>query len=372
MHIRTILAIARKDAIDILLNKSTLFLLLTPIFLALVFFFISTLIGSHTDQLLIYDPGGSSMEQAISGAFTNPQIVQANSAADVAAAFGPDGSHKSSSYALGLVIPAGFDSSLSAGSHPQVNLYLNGDDINNQEALLLRNTVSNYARAVASPQPPITLTSAIINPPSNMNIGVDLGKSYAATSLLVSFLVGSALMPGLLIEEKEKKTIRVLMVSPASFNDIVLGKLLIVLVYQLILSGIVLAIQGGYTGQVALVLLYALLGSCFGLALGLLFGCIFQTTAAAGGVGGIVGFIYILPGIFIGQLGQLIGSNPVAQAIKILPTYYVADGAYNALTSQSTLSGNLLDVSVIVASTIVILAIAVWILRRQAAVAAAI
>ena len=37
MHIRSILAIARKDALDILLNKATLTLLLSPILLAVLF-----------------------------------------------------------------------------------------------------------------------------------------------------------------------------------------------------------------------------------------------------------------------------------------------------------------------------------------------
>ncbi|MGB8345384.1 MAG: ABC transporter permease, partial [Ktedonobacteraceae bacterium] len=163
-----------------------------------------------------------------------------------------------------------------------------------------------------------------------------------------------------------------LMVTPASFSDVIMGKLLIVLVYQLLLSGIVLAIQGGYTGNIPLVLLYTLLGACFGLALGLLFGSIFQTTTAAGGVSGVVSFIYFLPVLFVGQLGQLLGNGPFVQVVKVLPTYYMADGISNAMMSQGTFADALLDISVTLGSAIVLLAIATWALRRQAAVVATI
>jgi len=372
MHLRNILAIARKDALDILLNKSTLAGLLTPIFLALVFLLITVLVGNHTTEILVYNPGNSGVVSMVSNAFSDSQVIQANSPADVAAQFGANDTHKSSSYAIGMVIPAGFESSLRAGQRPQLSLYINGDDVGTQQSLLVQTAITSYSRTVASPRPPLILAAATINPPSDTKIGFDLGRIYAVASLMVSFITGLVLMPNLLIEEKEKKTLRMLMVTPASFSDVILGKLLVVLVYQLILSGIVLAIQGGYTGDIPLVLLYTLLGACFGLALGLLFGSVFQTTTAAGGVSGVVSFIYFLPVLFVGQLGQLLGGGPFVQAIKALPTYYMADGISNAMTSQGTFANALLDISVTLGSIVVLLAIATWALRRQAAVVAAI
>jgi ABC-2 type transport system permease protein len=372
MHPRSVLAIARKDAIDILVNKSTMTILIMPIAMALLFLLISKLVGSHTTNVLVYNPGQSRVVQVVSGAFNSVKITQVNSPADVTAAFGADGSHKDASYDVGLIIPADFDSALQSGGHPQVSLYTNGSNIDRSESQLLSAALTNYARTVAHPQPPLALSTAMINPPSNTNVGDLLGTYYGAVSLLVSFIVGTSLMPGLLIEEKEKKTLRMLMVTPASFTDVIMGKLLIALVYQLVLSTIVLAIQGGFTGHVSLVLLYMLLGSCFSLALGLLFGGIFSTASTAGAVGGMLTFIYIIPAIFTGPLASLMGSSPVAQIVKVLPTYYMADGAYNAMQSQGSFNSNLLDISVILGSALVLVLITAWVLRRQSSVAAAI
>ncbi len=48
MHPRIIRAIARKDALDLLLNKQTLFMLLTPIIMALLFLFLGNILSGST------------------------------------------------------------------------------------------------------------------------------------------------------------------------------------------------------------------------------------------------------------------------------------------------------------------------------------
>jgi ABC-2 type transport system permease protein len=373
MHIRSILAIARKDALDILLNKSTLTILLTPIFLAVLFVVIGRLLGGHTTNALVYNPARSGVEQVIDGAFSDIKVTYTNSPADVAAAFGPDGSHKTTTYALGLVVPADFETSLRSGSHPQLNLFVDGGQVNNPQRQLLLSALADYSRSVANPQPPANITVATVNPPSSTNNAVqDIGQIYAVAVLLSSFLVGTTLVPGLLAEEKEKKTLRMLMVSPASFADVVAGKLLVGLIYQLVLAIIAVGITGGLVGQVPLLLFFLLLGSFFGVSLGLLVGSIFQTTTATGAFSGMISIIYVLPVFFVGSFGQLLGNNPFSQAIKGLPTYYIADGAANAIRAQSTFNGTVLDISIVLASIVALFLVAVWLLRRQAVVASTI
>ena len=157
-------------------------------------------------------------------------------------------------------------------------------------------------------------------------------------ALLGSLLVGTGLVPNLLVEEKEKKTLRMLMVSPASFADVIVAKLLVGLFYQFLLALVAIAITGGFGigGQIPQLLVFTLLGSLFSISVGLLIGSIVNTTNAAGASGGAMSFLYVLPLFFVGPLAQLLGSSPVTQLIKILPTYYIADGAANAVTNAKT------------------------------------
>jgi ABC-type multidrug transport system permease subunit len=144
--------------------------------------------------------------------------------------------------------------------------------------------------------------------------------------------------------------------------------LLVGLVYQLLLAILVLTIKGGIVGQVPLLLFFALLGSIFSVSLGLLIGSIFQTTTAAGAFSGMISFIYILPIFFVGPFALLLAGNSFAQTIKVLPTYYLADGVANAIQTQSTFNGTVLDIGIVLASIVVLFLIAVWSLRRQAAI----
>ncbi len=374
MHPRLILAIARKDALDILLNKSTLSLLISPILLALLFLGIGSLLGSKTTNVLVYNPGKSAVEGVLKSAYQDIKITYVNAPEEVSSAFGPDGTHKNSTYALGLVVPADFESSLRAGGHPQLQLFLNGDSTSNQQRTLLQGAIANYSRTIANPQPPANITVATINPPKVIDTGTyDVNIMYSSAILLISFLAGTSLVPGLLVEEKEKKTLRMLMVTPASFTDVVIGKLLVGLGYQLLLTIVVVGIQGGYIGQIPVILLFALLGSCFSVSLGLLAGSLFQTTTTAGMFAATVSsIIYTVPIFFVGLFYQILGDNPFTPIVKALATYYIADGVTKALQNIGTWSNLREDISVVIASIILLLALATWGLRRQASVAAAI
>jgi len=371
MHPRIIRAIARKDALDLLLNKQTLFMLLTPIIMSFLFLFLGTVIGGSPTEILVYDPGyqasqPAGVEQVLKGAFSNVHFTQAGSAQEVADAFGANGTQKKSSYSVGLVVPADVEASLRAGQQPTLQLYINGDDVSNQQSLLLQSALANYSRAVVSPSP-IALSASTINPPASNSVGDALAGFYALTALLSSFFIGMAVAPGLIIEEKEKKTLRMLMVSPASWADVIAAKLLVALVYQLVLALVVLGIVKGFTGQVPLVLLFTLLGSLFSVSLGALTGSIFKTQAASGAFSGLGVFIFIAP-LFFSDLLGFMGDNPFSQLIKVLPAYWLGDGVIKALQNRATLDNVLLDVGIVLGSTLLIFLISVWGLRRQASV----
>ncbi len=229
MHTRNILAIARKDALDILLNKTTLFFLLSPIIIAALFALIGGLLASKntSTELLIYNPGHSAVEQFVGNVLQTIPITHAHSADEVASSFGPQGSHKDISYILGLVVPSNFDESLRAGGHPKLELYINDTYLSDNYEQLLRHTLSDYARGITNPQTPLSFAVTTVNQPTTSNFVLDYTQRYAMAGLLYSLTIGIAFVPGLMVEEKEKKTMRMLMVSPASWSDVVLGKLLV-------------------------------------------------------------------------------------------------------------------------------------------------
>ena len=59
MHPRLIWAVARKDILDLWMNKATMGGLLFPIFLSLLYLLIGKMVGNRMTDLLIYNPGDS-------------------------------------------------------------------------------------------------------------------------------------------------------------------------------------------------------------------------------------------------------------------------------------------------------------------------
>jgi ABC-2 type transport system permease protein len=368
MHIHAIIAIARKDAHDVILNKTTIFMLLCPIFIAILFTIINGLMTTGSTQLLIYNPSNSPVQEIVSSYFQHAKVVTASSASEVAAAFGPNGVHKNSPYAMGLIVPPDFEAQIRQGQHPQLQLYVNGSQMNAHSSQVMSNLLTAYASSVATPHP-LRLSIVTINPSSGASV-LDIGTVDITMSLLFSLLVGISLVSNLLIEEREKKTLRMLMVSFASFTDMVLGKLLVALGYQLLISCLVIAIQRGFFGNVPVLVLFALLGAGFALSLGLLAGSLFQSNGALGGFTAIVSLVLVLSGFTVGSLASLLGSGgPFFQIMKILPTYYIAQGAYEALNNQSNLNNILFNASMVLAWAIILCLGAAWLLRCQAQVA---
>jgi hypothetical protein len=66
----------------------------------------------------------------------------------------------------------------------------------------------------------------------------------------------------------------------------------------------------------------------------------------------------------------LLGNSLVGRLVRFIPTYYIADGAINALQNAGTLGSNLLDAGVSLDNTLILFAVSVWVLHRQLSVLA--
>jgi len=370
MRLRSILAVARKDALDLLLNKSTLSVLLIPILVAVLFAFLGVALTVRPTNLLVYNPDGSAVEQVLRDAFTDAQVTLAGSAAQVRGAFPAGSGHAALPYAAGLIVPPHFEASLRAGEPAHLELYVAGDQVSSQQRQLLERALSDYSRSVISPASPVQITAVSVDPSISGSFGSQSGAFYAMLSLMAALVVGTSLVPNLLIEEKEQGTLRMLLVSPASLADVVAGKLLVGLAYQLVLGLGTLGVQRAFTGQTPLVLLFLLVGSCLGIALGLLVGSIFKTASAGGPFTGLMALLYIFPAIFVGPLGQFFQSDTIQQIIQVLPSYYLASGLFAALQGRATFADALFDLAVVLLTALAFFLAAVWVLWRQTRVLA--
>ena len=111
-------------------------------------------------------------------------------------------------------------------------------------------------------------------------------------------MVGIFVVPYLLVEEKEKGTLKAVLVSPATYADVVAGKGLVGLFYALLVAVILLLLNGGFGGNVVITLLSVVLGSIFLVQVGLLMGAAFKAINQVNSWSSIVMIVLMLPGMF--------------------------------------------------------------------------
>jgi hypothetical protein len=56
---------------------------------------------------------------------------------------------------------------------------------------LVQSAIASYGRSLANAQPPVDITTTVINPPSPTNAGVELRGLYVPLALLLSLAVGT-------------------------------------------------------------------------------------------------------------------------------------------------------------------------------------
>jgi ABC-type transport system involved in multi-copper enzyme maturation permease subunit len=159
--------------------------------------------------------------------------------------------------------------------------------------------------------------------------------SMISISLMTMILLmGLAMVPLLFIEEKENHTIDALLVSPARFWQIVVGKLIAGGVYCLVAASIVLLFNYRMVVHWELMIVTVLLGTCFTVALGLLMGMIFENAAS---MGLWTSLLTIL--LLFSPLVQTMGSGKIPQAIYTTLSWVPSSAMYQMITQA--MIGNL-------------------------------
>lgn len=374
MNLRVIRAIMAKDLKDVVKNKTTLYGLMTPIFLALLYLLISTLQRPGPTVIIAYNPDNVPISQTLGLRPTDElQVQSANSPADVRSAM-----HAAApSQDFGVVIPANTIADAKAGKQPQIELYINAtkqkDEIGRQRTEIY---FDNYFAAQANQQPPIKLVSETVNQPPDANKNPmskffsnpnALGTFYAGFTLaLTPIIIGMLVLPVLLVEEKEKKTLRFVLTTPARTSEVVIAKAAIGFIYSLLLATLVLLINSGSVTDLLLVIVFVVIGSLFGVAMGVIIGAFFNNVQSVNTWAGMLMTVMMLPGIFV-----IFGvTGIVSILLKIIPSYWLMDGTIGAAMGSLDFGSAALDLGLSIAVVVVILAISMLLLRRRSLEAA--
>ncbi len=171
----------------------------------------------------------------------------------------------------GLLIPAGFDAGLDAGSPPSIQLvvgWANRGDIETLETEL-----AERGSELLGLDEPLSIESQIVYPPTG---GFQMVGFLGLASVMVITMIGLYLVPHLLIEEKRSKTLDALLVAPATIRQVVAGKTLAGMFYVFVSAVIVFLSSWSAVVHWEIAALFALAAGLVSTTLGLVIGTLFE------------------------------------------------------------------------------------------------
>ncbi len=354
-NVRIVGAIAAKDIVDAIRNKATLSIILGVGVLVLSSMAFPMLVRLQgTPFAVIYDPGRSTLIRALT-AREEFRLRIVESQDEMEAAVGG-----ASELALGLVIPEGFKEAAGTGGRVEMAGYVphwaDPDEVAAQVAFF-EGVLSEASWQTVS----IDVAGRAAYPSAD-----DMGYPHmVVTSLVIAVLtVGLAMVPYLLLEEKGTHTFDALMVSPARYDQIVMGKALAGLVYCLTAGAVVLAINAQWVVHWWLVAVAVGLGAGFAVMLGLLLGSLFDNVSSVTVWMALLLMLLQVP-IFLVGLDTSTWSSWLRAAFLGLPSVALdklAAAAMLGALDDVNLGGS---VALLLGSTLMVAVLVVWRIRRE-------
>jgi ABC-type Na+ efflux pump permease subunit len=286
--LRIIRAIVAKDMLEALKNKIILSILLGTALVVVNGALLPLLLerGSKP-SMVVYDQGRSMILRALTGE-ESFRLVIVESEAEMEE-FVTDGPGTW----MGLVIPADFDQRAGGGQAIELEGYIAhwaDEGKTSQWAAFFEKQLGLATWGTVTIEP----AGKVLYP------AADAGGQIAInlTTLIIAVTaIGVALVPMLLVEEKESHTLEAVLVSPARFNQVIIGKALVGLTYCLIAAGVVILFNRHRIVHWDIVLLASLLTAAFAVALGILVGVLSDNPTSAAFWGGPLIMAMLAPAI---------------------------------------------------------------------------
>lgn len=260
----------------------------------------------------------------------------------------------------GLVVPAGFDNALQNDEKVSLNLYVWGESLATNRAIITA-AMNDLVIDATGRETPVNVDAVILGD------GVDVPWSERLLPLLVimALVIGGTFIPATsLVEEKTRRTLRALVTSPASLFDVFAAKGLLGAGVATLVGIMVLALNNAFGAQPALLILTFALGAGVSAAFGVILGAFIKDINTLFAVIKGIGIVLYAPALIsiFPELPQWIA--------QLFPTYYMIHPVVEISLNGGTLATVGVDLLVMVGLIgvllLVIVAAARYLDRREA------
>ncbi len=220
-------------------------------------------------------------------------------------------------FRAGLALPDDFMETLTAGQKPEVRVYLRAD-VPEELAPALETLVKEVAFAGMGQPPGVELVQEVLGPDL---VGQQVPPRDRLRSLLVVFLLmfETMALASLITEETERRTVKALLVTPASVKDFFASKGLVGAGLAFLQAGLFMAVVGGFAREPLIILVALMLGAVLVTGIGFLIASLSKDMMSVMAWGIVSLLILAMPGFGVMFPGTISGW------VEVIPSYYLAD-----------------------------------------------
>lgn len=330
-------------------SKGFIFIMaiVAPILISLVLNLVFGTFFSQTAKLGINDQGNSRLVDLVS-ASDSVQTRTYASADDLKRAV------EVGAVDMGVSLPDNFDEDALSGNSIVLPAYVWGESLAKNRGILLA-SINSAVRQLAGQEVPVQIETTTLGDAQS----VPWSDRLLPFVLLYAVTIGGTMVPAsLIVDEKQKRTLTALAITPTTLGDILAAKGLMGVILALVMSIVILLMNqafGVQTGLLMIVLgLGAVLAALFGLVLGALVKDINTLFATIKGIGILLYapvFVYMFP-----QIPQWIGN--------IFPTYYIIQPVVEISQRGGTWSDIVFEVSILAGLIVLMLVVVAFSTRR--------
>lgn len=343
-------AIASKDILDAIKNRMVVSQIIVVVLILLTVKGLSWVIQPPYTQILVFDPGNSHLSQVLEDS-PDFGVQHAASLEELQQEIGNMGFGIGAE--LGIAIPVEFDQILESDDQPEISGYISW--ANRTKAPILKSEIETALQELTGSSVIVEIEGNIISPPPEIGLFGGLITVFAVTIIL---LIGITLVPNLVLEEKQTRTMEALLTSPASIRQVVVGKAFAGFFYILVTAAIVYIIY--WTGVVHwdLTLLFVLASCLFSVAVGLTFGLVFSSQQEMTGWLSLT-LLVITGSMFVVLIG-LEMPEFIATLINILPSVALAKIFWASFSIQAEINQVWMNMTIVVIFSVILYGFIVW------------
>ena len=233
---------------------------------------------------------------------------------------------RANDYDAGLVLQKGFDRDVRDGNRPKLNFFIGGESLASNR-IILSVTTLDMIRELEGSVAPVTVKLKTTGGPT-----VPLTARLLPLLVMYAVLIAGLFVPAAsLVEEREKKTIDAVLVTPVQMPDVLIGKAGLGIILAMATGVMTLVLNNAFGVNPGALLVVLFLASLMSAEFGLILGAVAKDANTLFTFIKSIGIVLVAPVIFF------IWPGLPQWIAKVFPTYYFLSPLYEVAINDQTL-----------------------------------